>query len=124
VVSTLAALSCCLPLAPFLLAFGFAGASGVFLTLQPYLAGLSLVMLVVGFVQAFRTRKCGRKRVALNLTVLLVATVMVGTMLFATAPGTAPPGQPAVAKLDLAAFRDSFNAAVDHTRVVALLSPT
>ncbi|MGC9945898.1 MAG: hypothetical protein ABSF64_05960 [Bryobacteraceae bacterium] len=124
VVSALAALSCCLPLGPFLLAATFAGAAGVLLSLQPYLIAFSVLMLIVGFVQAFRSRKCDRRRRALNVTVLLCSTGLVAAMLFGYVPASAPPGQPAVADLQLNTFRQSFNAAADRTRVVVLLSPT
>ncbi len=124
VASALAALSCCLPLGPFLLAAGSAGASGIFLSLQPYLIAFSVLMLIVGFVQAFRVRQCGRGRRALNVTVLLCSTGLVAAMLFGHVPASAPAGQPAVAALQLDSFRQAFNAAADRTRVVVLLSPT
>jgi hypothetical protein len=124
VVSALAAFSCCLPLSPFLLAAGSAGASGLFVSLQPYLIAFSVLMLIAGFVQAFRARQCGRGRRALNVTVLLCSTGLVAAMLFGYVPGSAPAGQPAVAALQLDSFRQSFNAAADRTRVVALFSPT
>jgi hypothetical protein len=124
VVSALAALSCCLPLGPFLLAAGSAGFAGVFLSLQPYLIGFSALMLIVGFVQAFRARQCGRRRRALNVAVLLCSTGLVAAMLFGYVPAAAPAGQPAVAALQLDSFRETFNAAADRTRLVVLLSPT
>jgi hypothetical protein len=124
VASALAALSCCLPLGPFLLAATSAGVAGFFLSLQPYLIAFSLLMLVVGFVQAFRARKCGRGRRALNATVLLFSTALVAAMLFGHLPASAPAGQPAVTVLQLDSFRESFDAAVGRTRVVMLLSPT
>jgi hypothetical protein len=124
VVSVLAAISCCLPLGPFLLAAGFAGASGVFLSLQPYLIGFAVLMLIFGSIQAFRTRRCGRRRVALNVGVLVCSTGLVAAMLFSYAPGPAPAGQPAVSTLRIDSFRRAFNDAAGQTRVVALLSPT
>jgi mannose-6-phosphate isomerase len=124
VASALAALSCCLPLGPFVLAAGSAGASGLFLSLQPYLIAFSVLLLAVGFVQAFRARKCGRGRRALNVTVLLCSTGLVAAMLFLYVPASAPAGQPAVAALHLDSFRQLFNAAAERTRVVMLLSPT
>lgn len=45
-------------------------------------------------------------------------------MLFGYVPASAPASQPAVAALHLDGFREAFNAAADHTRVVALFSPT
>lgn len=124
VASALAALSCCLPLGPFLLAAGSAGFAGVLLAWQPYLIAFSVLMLIIGFAQAFRARQCGRRRRSLNVAVLLCATGMVAAMLFGYAPASAPAGQPAVTALQMDAFRQSFNAAAGHTRVVVLLSPT
>ena len=123
-VSALAALSCCLPLGPFLLAAGSAGASGILVSLEPYLIAFAVLMLVVGFMQAFRARKCGHGRRALNVTVLLCSTGLVAAMLFGHVPASAPAGRPAVAALQLDSFRQAFNAAADRTRVVALFSPT
>ena len=117
--SAFAALSCCLPLGPFLLAFGSAGASGLFVSLQPYLIGFSLLMLAIGFVQAFRARQCGRRRRVFNIVVLLCSTGLVALMLFAnvTSGGS-------VTAFHAAEFQQSFNAAADRTRIVVLLSPT
>jgi uncharacterized membrane protein len=123
-VSTLAALSCCLPLGPFLLAAGSAGIAGFFLSVQPYLIAFSVLMLAVGFVQAFRARRCGRGRRALNLVVLLCSTGLVAVMLFGYVPASAPAGQSPVATFHLDSFRQTFNAAAGSTRVVVLLSPT
>lgn len=124
VVSAVAAFSCCLPLGPFLLGAGAAGVAGFFLSLQPYLIAFAVLMLIVGFVQAFRARQCGRARRAFNLTVLLCSTCLVAVMLFGYVPASAPLGQPDVAVLRLDSFRQSFNAAADRTRVMVLLSPT
>jgi hypothetical protein len=124
VASALAALSCCLPLGPFLLAATSAGVAGFFLTLQPYLIAFSVLMLIAGFLQAFRARKCGRRRRALNVAVLLCSTGLVAAMLFGHAPASAPAGQPGVAAFRLDSFRQAFNAAAGRTRVVVLLSPT
>jgi hypothetical protein len=124
ILATLAALSCCLPLAPFLLAAGLAGASAVLLSLQPYLIGLAGAMLIFGFVKAFRARQCSRTRRVLNIAVLLCSTGLVAAMLFAQFPARAPAGQPPVGRFNLEAFRQSFNAVADSTRVVALFSPT
>ena len=124
-ISVTAALSCCLPLGPFLLAAGFAGASGFFLSLQPYLIAFAVLILAFGFVQAFRARKCGRRRRIFNAAVLLGSTgLVVSAILYSFAPAAAPAGQQSVAALDLASFRESFNAAAGRTRVVVLLSPT
>jgi hypothetical protein len=120
----MAALSCCLPLGPFLLAAGSAGAAGVLVSLQPYLIGFSALMLAVGFFQAFRARQCGRKRRAINLVVLLASTGLVAAMVFAYVPAKAPSGQAHIATLDAGRFKQLFNGTADHPRIIALLSPT
>ena len=124
VLSVLAALSCCLPLAPFLLAGGFAGASALFASLRPYLIAFAVVMLAIGFIQAFRARQCTRQRRALNVAVLLASTGLVAVMLFAQVSLSAPGANSGVAAFDLATFRQSFNADAGHTRLLVLLSPT
>lgn len=124
VTSALAAFSCCLPLGPFVLAATSAGVAGFFLSIQPYLIAFSVLMLAVGFVQAFRARRCGRRRTTVNFLVLVCSAGLVAAMLFGSLPAAAPAGQPAVASFDLAAFRQAFNAAAGHTRLVVLLSPT
>lgn len=124
VLSALAALSCCLPLGPVLFAAGSAGAAGIFVSLQPYLIAFSVLMLAWGVVQAVRARRCSRRRRIGNVAVLLCSTALIAVMLFAHVPAGAPAGQPAVASFQSDAFRQEFNAAADHTRVVALLSPT
>ena len=98
--------------------------SRILLPLEPYLIAFSVLMLAVGFVQAFRARQCGRGRRTLNIIVLLCLTGLVAAMLFGSSPGAAPAGQAAVTPLKVASFRQSFNAAADRTRVVALFSPT
>ena len=120
----LAALSCCLPFGPFLLAAGFAGASGVLVSLQPYLIGFAVLSLIFGFVQALRAKRCGRRSRIVNIAVLVCSTGLVAVMLFAYFPASAPPGQPQVAAFRLDSFREAFNAAADHARLVVLLSPT
>jgi hypothetical protein len=60
----------------------------------------------------------------LNVTALLCSTALVAAMLFGYVPASAPASQPAVAALHLDGSREAFNAAADHTRVVALFSPT
>jgi hypothetical protein len=124
VASALAAVSCCLPLGPFVFAAGFAGTSGILLGLQPYLIACSVFLLLVGFVQAVHARRCGRRRGILNIAVLTTSTALVAVMLFAYVPAAAPAGQPSVATFDMDTFRRAFNAAADHTRILVLLSPT
>jgi hypothetical protein len=57
ITSSMATLGCCLPLG-YAGALGTAGASAIFGALQPWLLGLSLVLLCVGFRQQRRARQC------------------------------------------------------------------
>src|SRR5947199_7103270 len=56
--SLVAALSCCLPLGTLLLAAGSAGASLWIEMLRPVLLVLSVVLLVVAFVQTYVRGRC------------------------------------------------------------------
>ena len=80
--SVLAALTCCLPVLPFVLAAGTAG-SARFLSsfvgaLRPYLLGLSVLLIALGFYQSRRASQCNCKpsvhtQVVLWLSALIVA---------------------------------------------------
>jgi hypothetical protein len=77
IASALASLSCCLPLG-FVAALG-AGAAGAFLTtLRPWLLGLSVLLVGVGFWQRRRARQCRVRgsRVGEALLWLAVAVVL------------------------------------------------
>lgn len=58
VAAILAASSCCIPLLPFLAAAGTAAGSGVFTAIRPYLLGLSVLLIIFGFYQSWRAKKC------------------------------------------------------------------
>lgn len=76
ILSSLATLACCLPFG-FVAAMGVAG-SGVYLTrFRPWLLGLSVILVGVGFYQQFHGAKCSLKRSKLNLAFLLTATLIV-----------------------------------------------
>src|ERR1039457_613901 len=75
--SALAASSCCLPLGTFWLAAGSAGASAVLDRLRPYLMALSVILLAFAFWQAYRAKKCNRKRSVLSKVLLWSAAVFV-----------------------------------------------
>jgi len=124
IVSVLAALSCCLPFGPFLLAAGSAGVSGVMISWQPYLIAFSILMLILGFVQAFRARRCGRRRRAWNLAMLVSATVLVAAVLGVHIWAGLPAPGSKVAAFNADSFRQLFNAAADRPRLLVLLSPT
>ena len=65
-----------------------------------------------------------RRRLMWVLGGIVVAIVLAIGILRLQPPGTAPPGQPPVEKLDVERFRGSFNAASNETRVLIMLSPT
>ena len=75
--SILAASSCCLPLGTLWLAAGAAGASALLAELRPYLIALSIGLIVFGFWQARRARKCNQKRSIWSLVLLWSAAVFV-----------------------------------------------
>jgi hypothetical protein len=80
--SVLAAVSCCLPLSPFLLAAGAAGSSSLLTSVRPYLLGISVLCVVYGFYQAGRARQCQRKPSLLNSILLWTATAVVVAAIF------------------------------------------
>ncbi len=82
IVSSLATMGCCLPLG-FAAALGTAGASAFFQTLRPWLLGLSIALLVVGFWQQRRAKQCAAKRSYLSAVLLWSAVALViGMILF------------------------------------------
>lgn len=81
VLAAATALSCCLPLAPILAAVGFAGAAAWFEPAQPLLMGGAVLLLVFGFVQAYRAPACPARRRIGSLVLLWAAAVAVVAML-------------------------------------------
>lgn len=61
IVSALAALSCCLPIG-FLAALGLSSTSFFLHSYQPWLLGLSVVFLGLGFFQHYKGKRCGARR--------------------------------------------------------------
>ena len=78
--SALISLGCCLPLA-FLAAVGAAGASVLLQSLRPWLLGLSVVLLGVGFVQQYRGARCGAKNSPASTVILWIAAILVVVMI-------------------------------------------
>ena len=79
--SVLAAATCCLPVLPFVLAAGTAG-TATFLSsfigaLRPYLLGLSVVFIGLGFYQSRRASQCNCKPSALSQVVLWLSALIV-----------------------------------------------
>jgi uncharacterized membrane protein YbaN (DUF454 family) len=79
--SVLAALTCCLPVLPFVLAAGTAS-SASFLAryvgvLRPYLLGVSVLFIALGFYQSRRAAQCNRKPSVLSQVVLWLSALIV-----------------------------------------------
>ena len=77
----LATLTCCLPVLPFVLAAGTAS-SARFLSsyigaLRPYLLGLSVLLIALGFYQSRRASQCNCKPSVLSQVVLWLSTLIV-----------------------------------------------
>ena len=82
IVSSLATMACCLPLA-FAAAIGAAGASAFLLKFRPWFLGLSIVLLGIGFWQQRRARQCAVRGRIVGLFLLWTAVVVVvGMILF------------------------------------------
>jgi hypothetical protein len=78
--TSLLTLGCCLPL-PFLGAAGIAGAS-VFLTgARPWLLGLSIILLGLGFFQVYRGMRCRTRQSKTSIALLGLATLVVVLLL-------------------------------------------
>ena len=79
--SVLATLTCCLPVLPFVLAAGTAS-SARFLSsyigaLRPYLLGLSVLLIALGFYQSRRASQCNCKPSVLSQVVLWLSALIV-----------------------------------------------
>lgn len=82
ILSSLATVSCCLPLG-FAAALGAGAASAFFTTLRPWLLGLSIALIGLGFWQQHRAKQCAVKGRLLGKVMLWAAVVVVlGMILF------------------------------------------
>ena len=82
ILSSLVSLSCCLPLG-FAAALGAGAASAIFITLRPWLLGLSVVLIGFGFWQQRRATQCTVKGGMIGQVLLWAAVVVVlGMILF------------------------------------------
>ena len=82
ILSSVATISCCLPLG-FAAALGVGAASAFFTTLRPWLLGLSVVLLGLGFWQQHRAKQCAlRGRWIGNVLLWAAVIVVVGMILF------------------------------------------
>jgi hypothetical protein len=82
ILSSVATISCCLPLG-FAAALGAGAASAFFTTLRPWLLGLSIVLLGLGFWQQHRAKQCSiHVRLIGNVLLWTALVVVVGMILF------------------------------------------
>jgi hypothetical protein len=79
--SVLAALTCCLPVLPFVLAAGTASTatflSSYISALRPYLLGVSVLFIALGFYQSRRASLCNCKPSVLSQVVLWLSALIV-----------------------------------------------
>lgn len=80
VISSLASLSCCLPLG-FAAALGAGAASAFLAALRPWLLGLSVVLIGFGFWQRGRAKQCAMSGRIINNVLLWSAVVVVAAMI-------------------------------------------
>src|SRR5262245_11962480 len=69
--------SCCLPLAPFLLAAGTAGSSAFFVKFRPILLVASVLLIGFGFYQSWRAKQCNCRPSLLSTILLWVSAILV-----------------------------------------------
>ena len=82
ILSSMATISCCLPLG-FAAALGAGAASAFFMTLRPWLLGLSIALLGLGFWQQHRAKQCSiRGRFIGNVLLWTALVVVLGMILF------------------------------------------
>lgn len=82
IVSSLATITCCLPLG-FAAALGAGAASAFFAALRPWLLGLSVAMLALGFWQQHRAKQCAvRGRFVGNVLLWAAVIVVLSMILF------------------------------------------
>ena len=79
--SVLAALTCCLPVLPFVLAAGTASSARFLSTyigaLRPYLLGFSVLLIALGFYQGRRASQCNCKPSAVSQVILWLSALIV-----------------------------------------------
>src|SRR6266851_7973181 len=80
VVSAFATIACCLPLG-IAAAAGAAGLGAIVEPLRPWLIGLSIGLLILGFVQLYRSNRSCRRRSPLSIAVFSISAVVVAAIL-------------------------------------------
>ena len=78
--SSVATISCCLPLG-FAAALGTGAASAFFTTLRPWLLGLSIALLGLGFWQQRRAKQCSVRGRMIGNVLLWTGLIMVSGMI-------------------------------------------
>jgi hypothetical protein len=78
--TSLLTLGCCLPL-PFLGAAGIAGASVFLAGARPWLLGISVILLGLGFFQVYRGMRCQARQSKTAIALLSFATIVVVLLL-------------------------------------------
>ena len=82
VVSALSTMVCCLP-SGIAAAAGAAGLGALLEPLRPWLVGLSIVLLVVGFVQLYRSNRSCQRRSPVSIVLFLISAIVVlGVIVF------------------------------------------
>jgi hypothetical protein len=82
IASAIATVSCCLPLG-FAAALGAGAASAFFARLRPWLLGLSIVLIGVGFWQQYRAKQCSvHGRLAGKILLWAAVIVVLAMILF------------------------------------------
>lgn len=82
ILSVLATIGCCFPIG-FTAALGAGAASALFATLRPFLLGLSVVLIGLGFWQQHRAKQCAVRGRWISEIMLWAAVVtVVGMILF------------------------------------------
>jgi hypothetical protein len=82
IVGSVATIGCCLPIG-FAAALGAGAASAFFATLRPWLLGLSVALIGLGFWQQHRAKRCAvRGRWIGNVLLWAAVVVVIGMILF------------------------------------------
>lgn len=80
ILSSLATIGCCLPIG-FAAALGAGAASAFLTTLRPWLLGISVTLIGVGFWQQHRAKQCSIRRRWIGNVLLWAAVLVVGGMI-------------------------------------------
>ena len=79
-VSALSTVACCLP-SGITAAAGAAGIGVVVEPLRPWLVGLSIALLVLGFVQLYRSNRSCQRRSPAGIAVFSISAIVVAAIL-------------------------------------------